>query len=221
MRDRASIPFDGKLDRILRRAAEVFCAQGYDRAGIRDISRATRISLSGLYYYFSSKEQLLYLIQRHAFETLLAQARQALKSLSDPEDQLRAFVRLHLRFFIEHPNEMKVLSHEESALGDERRREIHAIKKNYYRLCYGVVERLSAERRPSELNSRVAVLSLFGMMNWIYTWYNPRVDPDATTMAEEMTAIFLGGITGSRSGPSNGARTRRGSERSRVAARMN
>jgi TetR/AcrR family transcriptional regulator, cholesterol catabolism regulator len=205
--DRASLQFDGKLEGILRSAAQVFCARGYDRAGIRDISRATGISLSGLYYYFSSKEHLLYLIQRHAFGTLLAEARQALASLAGPEDRLRAFVRLHLKFFIEHPNEMKVLTHEESALGDEWRREIHAMKKNYYRLCFGVVERLREERRLTRLNARLAVLSLFGMMNWIYTWYNPKVDPDSATMADEMTEIFLSGVLGAgfRRGRSNGA----------------
>ncbi len=206
MPDRPSIPFDGKLDLILRRAAQVFCARGYDRATIRDISRATGVSLSGLYYYFSSKEHLLYLIQRHAFETLLEGAREGLRQLADPEDRLRVFVRLHLKFFIEHPNEMKVLTHEESALGDERRREIHAIKKNYYRLCFEVVERMRAERRLARLSARLAVLSLFGMMNWIYTWYNPKVDPDAETMAREMTDIFLGGICASdhRRASSNG-----------------
>ncbi len=47
--------FDRKLDEILRRAAAVFCARGYHQASIRDISRATRVSLAGLYYYFTAK----------------------------------------------------------------------------------------------------------------------------------------------------------------------
>ena len=42
----------------------------------------------------------------------------------------------------------------------------------------------------------MAVLSLFGMMNWIYTWYNPRVDADAEHLAREMSDIFLRGIGG-------------------------
>ncbi len=114
---------------------------------------------------------------------------------------------------------MKVLTHEEAALGEEWRREIHAIKKNYYRLCFDVVERLKTERRLARLNARLAVLSLFGMMNWIYTWYNPRVDPDAETMAREMTGIFLGGIlaTGRRRPTSNG--TARGAHRNGDSAR--
>jgi hypothetical protein len=38
------------------------------------------------------------------------------------------------------------------------------------------------------------VLTLFGMMNWLYTWYNPRVDGDAIQLTREMGDIFLQGI---------------------------
>ena len=41
----------------------------------------------------------------------------------------------------------------------------------------------------------MAVLSLFGMMNWIYTWYNPRVDANAEQLARGMGDIFLRGIS--------------------------
>jgi hypothetical protein len=37
---------------------------------------------------------------------------------------------------------------------------------------------------------------LFGMMNWIYTWYNPRVDADAEELSRGMGDIFLRGIGG-------------------------
>jgi hypothetical protein len=40
------------------------------------------------------------------------------------------------------------------------------------------------------------VLSLFGMMNWIYTWYNPRQDGGASRMARDMGNIFFQGIGG-------------------------
>ena len=45
-------------------------------------------------------------------------------------------------------------------------------------------------------------MGLFGMMNWLYTWYNPRVDPDAETLAREMSDLFLEGVRGGNSGNS-------------------
>ncbi len=186
--------FDRKLGEILRQAAAVFCVRGYHQASIRDIARATGVSLAGLYYYFSSKEHLLFLIQRHAFETMLGSARTTLQALDDPEERLRTFIQLHLRFFLEHPNEMKVLTHEEEWLEAERRREVHSLKRAYYRLCFDQVEALKRARKLKGLNTRLAVLSLFGMMNWIYTWYNPRLDPDARDCARQMSEIFLHGL---------------------------
>ncbi len=193
---RGSAAYDRKLESILRQAAAVFRARGYHQASIRDIARATGVSLAGLYYYFCSKEDLLYLIQRHAFETILATARAALDGISSPEDRLRVVVRKHLQFFLEHPNEMKVLTHEEEWLSKDRGREVRAIKRAYYQLCFDQVKQVAEARRLKGLNTRLAVLSLFGMMNWIYTWYNPKIDPDAEGCAETMAGMFLHGILG-------------------------
>src|ERR1700745_1247783 len=63
--------FDPRLSLILDHATEVFCEKGYEGASMRDLSRATGMSLAGLYYYFESKDRLLFLIQKHAFTTIL------------------------------------------------------------------------------------------------------------------------------------------------------
>jgi len=194
--ERGTKAFDRKLDAILRHAAEVFCRRGYHQASIRDIARATGVSLAGLYYYFSSKEELLYLIQRHTFEAILTTARAAIEEREGPEERLRALIGLHLQFFLNHPNEMKVLIHEEEWLGKDWSRQVRAIKRAYYELVLEQVKALTTARRLEPPNSRLAVLSLFGMMNWIYTWYNPKIDPDALGCADIMAAIFLRGILG-------------------------
>jgi hypothetical protein len=56
-----------------------------------------------------------------------------------------------------------------------------------------LLDELKCDRR-LEFSTRVAVLSLFGMMNWIYTWHNPRVDADADQLARSMGDIFLRGV---------------------------
>jgi AcrR family transcriptional regulator len=179
---------------VLGHATEVFCEKGYEGASMRDLSRASGMSLAGLYHYFESKERLLYLIQKHTFTTILEKLKARLAGTSEPEKQIRVFILNHLEYFLVNQQGMKVLSHEDEALKNGLGSEIAAIKREYYRICLGLMEALKRERG-LDFDARTAVMSLFGMINWIYTWYNPRVDGGAEELAKRMGDIFLGGIT--------------------------
>jgi TetR/AcrR family transcriptional regulator, cholesterol catabolism regulator len=189
--------YDKRMSEILAHAIDVFCDKGYAGASMRDLSRATGMSLAGLYYYFESKERLLFLIQKHTFTTVVATLKKRLEQVSDPEERVRVFILNHLEYFLANQAAMKVLSHEAEVLKNGFAAELTATKREYYRICVGLLDDLKRER---ELNFsiRLAVLSLFGMMNWIYTWYNPRVDGDAETIACEMGDIFLHGVASER-----------------------
>lgn len=186
--------FHQKLDHILASATRVFCQKGYQGASMRDIARASRVSLAGLYYYFRSKEELLFLIQKHTFSTLLEDLERDLGELDDPGAQLHCLIRNHLRYFLRHPEAMKVLSHESESLSPRFARAVADLKRSYYRRARALVDELGAQRKLRALDSRVAILGLFGMMNWIYTWYKPRVDPDAEALADTMATLFFNGI---------------------------
>ena len=194
LRQRPSEPrFDRQLGKILEHATEVFCDKGYAGASMRDLSRATGMSLAGMYHYFGSKDRLLYLIQKHTFSTILARLRDRLAEVNDPCQGIRAFIDNHLEYFLEHQQAMKVLSHEDEVLDGEYGREIARIKREYYQTCRELLDRYKKEKG-LEFDSRTAVLSLFGMMNWIYTWYNPRLDGKAERLAQDMSNIFFKGI---------------------------
>jgi len=185
--------FERRLAHILVHATEVFYDKGYEGASMRDLSRASGMSLSGLYYYFESKEKLLYLIQKETFTTIVERLRERLDAVSDPEQRIRSFILNHLEYFLANRKAMKVLSHEDDALKNGFGAEIAAIKREYYRICVGLLDDFKRQRK-LEFSSRLAVLSLFGMMNWIYTWYNPRVDSGAEEIAGKMGDIFLRGV---------------------------
>jgi TetR/AcrR family transcriptional regulator, cholesterol catabolism regulator len=189
----AETRFDRRQAEILEHATEVFYEKGYEGASMRDLSRATGMSLAGLYYYFESKERLLYLIQRDTFSTIIARLKARLEEVSDPEERIRVLIRNHLEYFLANQKAMKVLSHEDDALKNGFGQEIAVIKREYYRICIDLLDKFKAAKG-LEFNSRIAVLSLFGMMNWIYTWHNPRVDAHAAELAGQMGHIFLRGI---------------------------
>jgi AcrR family transcriptional regulator len=185
--------FDRRLSKVLDHAAQIFCEKGYEGASMRDLSRAAGMSLAGLYHYFASKEELLYLIQKHAFQTIIERVQQRLEGAADPEERIRIFIENHLEYFLANKEAMKVLTHEDDTLKDARGAEIRAIKREYYRICLELLEGLR-ESKGLQFSARLAVLGLFGMVNWIYTWHNPRVDADAQALAQEMGDLFLRGV---------------------------
>src|ERR1700721_3523509 len=185
--------YDRRLAEILAHATEVFCKKGYAGASMRDLSRESGMSLAGLYYYFESKERLLYLIQKHTCTTIVERLKARLEGVTDAEERIRVFVLNHLEYFLANQAAMKVLSHEAEALKNGFASEVAAIKREYYRICVGLLDDLKADRG-LQFSTRIAVLSLFGMMNWIYTWHNPRADANAEQLAGEMSDIFLRGV---------------------------
>lgn len=185
--------FDRRLGHILDHATQVFCSKGYEGASMRDLSRATGMSLAGLYYYFESKERLLFLIQTHTFTTILEKLKGRLEGVTDPEQRIRIFILNHLEYFVSNQPGLKVLSHEDESLKNGLNSEIAAIKREYYRICLGLMEDLR-RKRGLDFNPRTAVMSVFGMINWTYTWYKPRVDGNAEELAQQMSNLVLNGI---------------------------
>lgn len=216
--DRPAAPdsrFDRRLGEILDYATEVFADKGYEGASMRDLSRLSGISLAGLYYYFESKEKLLYFIQQHTFKTIMERLRQRLAASNDPEDRIRIFVQNHVDYSVAKQKAMKVLAHEDDVLRNGYGSELAAIKREYYRICLELVNELArteglesvgASADAGGINTRTAVMGLFGMMNWLYTWYKPRVDPDAEVLAHEISDIFLNGIRSGNTLPTKAAR---------------
>jgi TetR/AcrR family transcriptional regulator, cholesterol catabolism regulator len=183
--------YDEKLESILRTAAQIFAEKGYHQASIRDIARATGVSLSGLYYYFNSKEELLFLIQDHAFGTLLGNLERLLDGVTEPHRRLRIVMENHLRYFIANKHEMKVLSHEAEALTGDFRRRVNAKKR---RLTEIAMEILGELRPEGDIDPRVATFAMFGMMNWLYNWHRPERDVPLDKIVDDMYRIFVEGF---------------------------
>lgn len=188
----ASLPYDDRLERLLDTAARVFAAKGYHPTTMRDLARATGMSLAGMYYYVQGKDELLFFVQQRCFTRVLAGAEQAVAPVDDPVERLSRFIEHHVTFFARHMSEMKVLSHEAEALSGTRRGEIDRLKRRYVDLLRALIASLDGAdlARP---DPTVSAYALFGMMNWIYNWYDPRGPVPPETLARHFSSLFLTG----------------------------
>ena len=185
---------DEKLRQILKSSAKIFAEKGFHSTSIRDIARATRMSLAGLYYYFSTKEELLFLIQEQCFLTLLQRWEKNAELYSDARVRIRVFVENHLGFFLHNMFEMKVMAREDESLTGEFQEKILLLKRRYVKVLMDLIEEMQSLEGGMGINLRAATFSLFGMMNWIYTWYHPKRDLPLSELIEQMLRINFFGI---------------------------
>lgn len=186
---------DQKLEFILRTAARIFAEKSYHSTSMRDISRETNVSLAGLYHYCRSKEELLFLIQDNCFGRVLERLEKQLEEIKDPVAKLSTFIENHLSFFAANMAEMKVLSHEAESLRGDLHAHVSTRKDNYTKLARKILQEVqdaSENKQPVDLT--VATYALFGMMNWIYNWYDPQGKLKVHDLAQHLTQLFLGGF---------------------------
>jgi AcrR family transcriptional regulator len=187
--------YDRKLESILRTASGIFAAKGYHPTTMRDISRATGISLAGLYHYCESKDELLFLIQDNCFGRVLERLDQRLKETENANDHLRIFIENHLSFFAANMAEMKVLSHEGESLGGEKHQHVALKKREYTKRVRTILAELQRTTNGKQkVDLTVATYALFGMLNWIYNWYNPKGTLKVNELAQNVTLLFVGGF---------------------------
>src|SRR3979409_185400 len=200
---------DQKLELILRTSARIFAEKSYHSTSMRDISRSTGVSLAGLYHYCKSKEELLFLIQDHCFGRVLQRLEERLQGESDPIAKLRIFVDNHLSFFAANMAEMKVLSHEAESLAGDLHEHVSTRKRQYTRTARKILSEVqqatTSSARPPRRNGQikrdlkpvditVATYALFGMMNWIYNWSDPRGKLSVSQLVDNITRLFLSGF---------------------------
>ena len=187
--------FDAKLEFILRNAARIFAEKNYHSTTMRDISRATGVSLAGLYHYCKSKEELLYLIQDNCFGRVLERLEERLQEVSDPMARLHIFIDNHLSFFAANMAEMKVLSHEAESLAGDLHTHVSTKKNRYTTLARSILHEVRAQQDDdSRIDLTVATYALFGMMNWIYNWYDPQGKLKVSELVDNITRLFVNGF---------------------------
>jgi len=187
--------YDQKLEHILRTSARIFAEKSYHSTSMRDISRATGVSLAGLYHYCKSKEELLFLIQDHCFGRVLERLEERINRNTDPFEKLRIFIDNHLSFFAANMAEMKVLSHEAESLAGDLHKHVSTKKERYAKLARKILREIEEQEQTSaRVDLTIATYALFGMMNWIYNWYDPRGKLSVNQLVDNITRLFLAGF---------------------------
>jgi AcrR family transcriptional regulator len=191
------------LNDILRESCRLMARNGYHGTSMRDIAQETGRSLSGLYHYFRSKEDIVFIINQHGFTTLVDTWRKLDGTFDDSLEKLYAFIYCHTLYFAEHLDEMRVMTWGTQDLSVERAGAVKALKDQYTSAARRVIKSVYLEACDCDLaGNRLSreTFILFGMMNWIFGWYSPSRYGKVDELVGDIYRTFIYGLTGAGRG---------------------
>lgn len=180
---------------ILKAASRVIAKDGFEGASVRAMAAKGGIGLSGIYYYFSGKDELLYAIQHYAFSTLVSSLNERLAQCEPGEASLRAIIENHFQFFVDNADEFRVCVHEIDSLSGKYFKDVLKVRQEYFRLVREAVDQVL---KGSQHETDMATFFLFGSLNWVYMWFDPRRNADIDKVTSQFLNVFLNGVNRSQ-----------------------
>lgn len=176
-------------------AAKLFAEKGFESTTTRDISKAAGMSDAGVYYYFDSKELLLYQILDETLSTGLDLIKKIDQSDKTPAEKLGEITRLYTQYYAFDINRVKLLVEEQKSLSSEHRHELDEKQREYLDILVKVLEALKDQGEMASLDTSVCAFAFFGMVHWVYRWFKPNGRIRKDQLAEIFNQIFIKGIS--------------------------
>jgi AcrR family transcriptional regulator len=185
-----------RKEQIFRTAAELFREKGYVASSMRDLAQKLGIEAASLYSHIRSKEEILHNI---CFD-MAAEFR---KSLDDVEKQqnLTASEKLkrgiigHVQVMARDLTASAVFMNEHRHLSQPFLREFLLLRINYINRFKTIIETgMKSGEFKTNIDKKLAVMTLFSSFNWMPQWYDPEGRIDAVELGQQLNDMLVNGL---------------------------
>ncbi len=181
-RDPRAMSGDERLEIILATAKRMFHEQGYRAVSIRDLADAVGIKMSSLYYYFPSKEDILYRIVKDHLDRLqhvVARVVEESRGLSALE-RLRALISESVLALIDNREAAGVSLLQTRELADPQRSELGELTNAYQKVFENLVAEGIRSGEFIDTDPIMATYVILAALTRVSLWYQPggRLSPE-------------------------------------------
>ena len=185
---------ENRLEEVLNSAANLFYTKGFHGTTIEDVARDVGMLKGSLYYYITSKEDLLYQLLLTVIERGDAYIAGRIDPHGEPVEQLKNAIEAQVDLIIENQVRVGLFFHEFDALPVKRQEKVLAVMSRYNNRFVDLVRRGQEDGKFVEGESWLIVNGLLGMCNWIYRWYHAEHPTDAAAVKKVFVNMILNGI---------------------------
>ena len=191
-----------RREQILREAARLFAERGFHGVGVDEIGAAVGISGPGLYRHFAGKDamlaELLVGISERLHEGGVARLEESEAAGLAPEAALDALIAGHIDFALDDRSLITLHDRELDRLREGDRKQVRRLQRQYVELWVGAVRAVYPGL--TELEARVSVHTVFGLLNSTPHLSGPSALPDRGTMVGLLHRLARGALAAARGG---------------------
>ncbi len=185
--------YDDQRELILQHAAALFAQQGYTATSMNQVAAACGVSKAAVYHYVRDKNELLALVAEAHVHRLAQVVADVMAEPLDAEARLRELIIRFVREYASARNEHRVLTEDVDLLEPERREQVLQVQRGVVAAFADAVAAVRPAMKKAELHKPLAML-LFGMINWMFTWFRPGEPLTHEQMAPLVADLFFGGL---------------------------
>jgi AcrR family transcriptional regulator len=203
-----------KREAVIRAAAHAFNRKGYHNTSLDDIAAALEVTKPTVYYYVTSKEQLLF----ECFVAGVEQIRAAFREVK----QLKVPARQRLNAVLRHYGEAVasefgwcMVRAEEQDLSPAMSGHIKALKSEIDQGMRRLIREGIQDGSIHPCDPKMTAFALAGALNWIAHWYRENHSMTRAEIADVFVTLFENGLR-PRTTEASTARQSAGRRRSRA-----
>ena len=180
-------------DEIIASAVVLFAERGFRAVTIDDVASNLGYTKSVVYYYFNSKNEILWQIFNRIYDSYFAMISSVMARGLPPELALRELLKGHALLVMERRDWTAIYNREESEL-DEKQLKLHVQRRREYDAVINGVYKDGVKKGVfRDIPPNIAVAGFLGMCNSLYRWYKEQGPVSAPEIAEYYVDILTSG----------------------------
>jgi AcrR family transcriptional regulator len=184
-----------RREEVLETAARLFFEQGYAATSTTDIARELGLHRGSVYYYLSTKEDLLYELIQRRYSSGSDLLERLSKVEGDALARLRWLIEEHVAIVAENIVPSALALNESRSLSPAHRTSITAENDAYQA---GLTALVAEGQREGvirdDVDPKLVTMALLGAVNWLHRWYDNTRGASSATVGRQFAAIFARGL---------------------------
>jgi AcrR family transcriptional regulator len=185
--------FPQQQDAILQHAARLFAERGFAGTSMNELASAAGVSKASLYHYYAHKYGLLVAIAEGHIDRLTALVDQITAQALAPDARLRRLIARFVDEYADAHAHHQVLVQDIKYLEAADERRIRDKERRVVAAFAGAIAAVHPGLATARLEKPLTML-LFGMINWMFTWFREDGRLDYDDMSRLVTAFVVGGL---------------------------